>query len=183
MKALILIGLALAAGLPILLSTEANADPVLVGAPSNPVGVDGLVVDGTTYNVLWTGPGLGSFTARSTLSIDAAAALAAALNELNANPQLISQDVEVDDSLGFVDAASCDINPNAPTRVCQEWLAGPITVTSLGEHVGALFAFDDFAAKFTPVDTTTVPEPVTLSLFGAGLAGLGAIRRRKKAKA
>lgn len=29
--------------------------------------------------------------------------------------------------------------------------------------------------------TVTTPEPLTLSLFGAGLAGLGAIRRRRKA--
>jgi hypothetical protein len=27
----------------------------------------------------------------------------------------------------------------------------------------------------------TTPEPLTLSLFGAGLAGLGALRRRRKA--
>ena len=30
-------------------------------------------------------------------------------------------------------------------------------------------------------EVTTVPEPMTLALFGAGLAGLAVIRRRRKA--
>jgi hypothetical protein len=34
----------------------------------------------------------------------------------------------------------------------------------------------------TTVPTTAVPEPLTASLFGAGLAGLAAARRRKKAR-
>lgn len=34
-----------------------------------------------------------------------------------------------------------------------------------------------------PTITAPVPEPFTLSLFGAGLAGAAALRRRKKAKA
>jgi hypothetical protein len=29
----------------------------------------------------------------------------------------------------------------------------------------------------------SVPEPATMTLFGAGLFGLGALRRRRKAKA
>jgi len=37
-----------------------------------------------------------------------------------------------------------------------------------------------FNADFS--DATSVPEPITLSIFGAGLAGVAAVRRRKKSK-
>jgi len=42
---------------------------------------------------------------------------------------------------------------------------------------GNSFEFDNIAANDPP---TEVPEPVTLSLFAAGLAGAAALRRRKK---
>jgi hypothetical protein len=42
------------------------------------------------------------------------------------------------------------------------------------------FEFDN--VSYSPNAIPTVPEPLTLSLFGAGLAGAAAIRRRKKAK-
>ena len=38
----------------------------------------------------------------------------------------------------------------------------------------------DFSAQFTVTGSTAVPEPLTLTLFGAGFAGIVTMRRRKK---
>jgi hypothetical protein len=42
---------------------------------------------------------------------------------------------------------------------------------------------DSFAFDNVRFEAASVPEPATLALFGAGLAGLGALRRRRTAKA
>jgi hypothetical protein len=60
------------------------------------------------------------------------------------------------------------------------------TIADLGlsgnANIGAtLFGFEVTPA-FSP-NVAPVPEPVTLSLFGAGFAGIAAMRRRKKKSA
>jgi hypothetical protein len=54
-----------------------------------------------------------------------------------------------------------------------------VSITS-GNGSGDFIGVDD--ARFLAVPSTTVPEPITLSMFGAGIAGVAALRRRKKAK-
>jgi len=65
------------------------------------------------------------------------------------------------------------------------WFSGAATTANimlLNENLlyqGNDFGLDDIALS-TSVPTS-VPEPLTLSLFAAGLAGLGVLRRRRKA--
>ena len=181
MKSLTSIGLTI--GLLVSLPMAANASPALVGTTTDPTGINGLVVDNTIYDVTFSLTTLNTFTYRSALSIDAVNALANALNtlsvtELNNFSKLgLSQyALDVDNSTSPNDEAGCFGCAKA-----GEWLGE--TTGGDGSGLGLDTGGEEFleAADFTAVGTVSaVPEPLTLSLFGAGLAGAIAMRRRKK---
>jgi hypothetical protein len=173
---------ALAAGLAITLSTAANAAATLVGTTTNPTGIDGLVVDGTTYNVTFSTTTLNTFTFGSTVSTDARSALADALNALNvtslggASPT-IGYELDIDNSLTpFFDVAVCFNTCNA-----GDWLSGFFTANlNLGYAFypdGGDHAYYVEAADFTPVG---VPEPAIWTVMLLGFAGIGAMMRGRK---
>jgi hypothetical protein len=58
---------------------------------------------------------------------------------------------------------------------------GDLSFTELNPADNLGLILDDVSLSVS--DRTAVPEPLTLSLFGAGLAGAAALRRRKAKKA
>ncbi len=181
MKALASIGLA--AGLALSLAA-ANATPTLVGTTTDPTGINDLVVDGTTYDVTFSLTTLNSFIQGTTLSVDAESALVSALNALsvtglgNATPS-VDYLIDVDNSLGAFQGPLC---LNIPSCAVGDWATSlDILFPGLGLIINGTIYLE--AADFSEVPTTGVPEPFTLSLFGAGLLGMAAMRRRKKSTA
>jgi hypothetical protein len=109
---------------------------------------------------------------------------------------------------GFLDIPFTYDTPFDLSLLFDLRLIGPALATGTPAHLGpysasadflnsADFAFAVFDEQLSPVigstitsdngfvfpQATSMPEPTTLALFGAGLAGLAVIRRRRKAKA
>src|ERR1051326_6453871 len=119
-----------------LVSGSANATPTLVGTTTNPTGIDGLVVDGTIYNVTFSTTTLNTFTAGTTLSVDAATALKDALNTLGVIAFFTGEEsddlIDVDNSLVNFDAAFRCVSCQTP------WAElGGQNVLNLGFNQGA----------------------------------------------
>jgi hypothetical protein len=179
--------LALATAFSALTAPIAARAATLVGTSSFPTGVDGLVVDGTTYNVTFT-PGTytnvfsvtaPTFLNNSTGASDAAVDLAAALNSLAGAPPPSSEFTE------FIPYAA----PDNLGDFLSSFVYGANTIyaalNSANESDTTNFAsrpptYETGFAVFTTV--AAVPEPATWAMMILGFAGVGFMAYRRSSK-
>jgi hypothetical protein len=181
--------LALATAFSALTAPIAARAATLVGTSSFPLGVDGLVVDGTTYNVTFT-PGsyftvfpvtAPTFLNNQTGAADAAGALALELNSL-AGPF---------PGMGFLAVipfygpdsglySAYGVYANVPPFT---YYVGT-TIPFQGFELFSPFSFEpgtDYGfAVFTSV--SAVPEPGTWAMMLLGFAGIGLMAYRRNSK-
>jgi hypothetical protein len=181
----------------------------LVGTTSDALGIDGLVVDGVTYDVtFYDSPynsvyssTLPTFLGNSGGAADAASALASALTSLDVTqlagigPQYNALLVPFSDATtGILSCAPCSGENTSYVAFQSATIAGTwTTVPPLpgiqsqfnisGQNDSVTYSCCEYVV-FTAASTTgATPLPATLPLFATGLGGLGLLGWRRKRKA
>jgi PEP-CTERM motif len=174
------------------LSAVAVSAPTLVGTTTDPTGINGLVVDGVTYDVTFSTTTFDSpFTLGTAASEAAAKAIAsvfstAGVTELGAT-KLLPEGfylAYVDNgfnSAGLSEGTHCELGLSGGLCSPSNWVFDGGADFPLGQYVisgtTTPFAYS-VAANFTQV-SSSVPEPTTLALFGLGFVGIALSRRRR----
>jgi hypothetical protein len=167
-------------------------------------GIDGVVVDGSTYNVtfvpgscnsVFNGCDFNDFTFQNSGSDgDAATALSSILSGGIFNPAFPNGIVD-ENQVGTPFANDTFFTPDIADYMGLGIVGGfssGVGVGGSGTPIFLIYLSSDSSsfttdsgnayAVWTPASPTSVPEPGTVFLFGAGLLGLGALRRRRKVK-
>lgn len=164
-----------------LLGSQASAS-TLVGTTSAATGIDGLLVDGVTYNVTFVHDSYNNvysstpptFLGEPSTADDAANALADALTAL-AVTEVSAAGADGAVFIPDYDAAGSNIGPYAGYAGGSSWY-GVAGYTAVDTSVSSSGDYSTWSNAATPL-------PAALPLFATGLGALGLLGWRRKRKA
>ncbi len=173
-------------------ATPANATPILQGTATTLTGINGLVVGSSTYNVSFV-----DGTCASVYGVcDAAHFTFGTQINANAAAQAILSaiagtffDTHVG-TVGCTNVSGCQMfvpfginaSSNVVLGIAINLYSGSdlVSPNNTSQSTDTTSQSSNVYTVFSLAPATEVPEPFTLSLFGAGIGGLAFIRRNRK---